>query len=449
MDLSRLNRIDAIMEGAIERGEIPGGVVLVARGGAIVFERTYGNRATTPTTEPVTLDTIYDLASLTKPIAAATAMMVLTERGLLSPTDGVTRLIPEFKNSREEAAEIAAATRLSAMLRDGRIALAEGSLRFVAPETTDPARIRALREQNKLFTDAMSTGLLTLSDSALDSVVRLNVRDREAITVENLLTHTSGLDPFDNYYRRFPERGARAGIVADICQRRLRYPVGERFLYSDLNYIMLGEIAERVSGTDLNSLLQESVYGPLGMVDTGFNPPAEKLDRVAPTEWRVPAGEDGATTAGESPNRRMIRGEVHDGNAYVQDGISGHAGLFSTVRDLAIFSQMMLNGGEYGGVRVFSERAVAAMTSDQARLRGETTRRGYGWDITSNYSGPRGRLFKSGFGHTGWTGTSIWIVPEDKVFIIILTNRVHPDGKGNAGPLRSRVANVVAASILP
>ncbi|GIX45368.1 MAG: hypothetical protein KatS3mg130_1776 [Candidatus Sumerlaea sp.] len=186
------------------------------------------------------------------------------------------------------------------------------------------------------------------------------------------------------------------------------------------------------------------------MHDTMFNPPKSLLPRIAPTEWRLrpePQAKQQKSGVAPQPQKYMIRGEVHDGNAFVQNGISGHAGLFSTAHDLAIFAQMLLNGGQYGNVRIFSPLTVRAMISDQARLK-DGTKRGYGWDIASGYSSQRGDIFTTGFGHTGWTGTSLWAVPEEELIIIVLTSRCHPDGTGDVGPLRAKIANVVASSIV-
>jgi serine-type D-Ala-D-Ala carboxypeptidase len=301
-------------------------------------------------------------------------------------------------------------------------------------------------------------GRIRPSDRMLDELIGAEAVDREQITLRHLLTHTSGFDAYENYHLRFPERGAKSKIIADIAQRRFRNMPSEKFVYSDLGFITLGAVVERAAGTDLNSFCRREIFEPLGMKDTMFNPPASLRARIAPTEWRTlpttatAVGQkktdrnDAAGRPVESP-RSMIRGEVHDGNAYVQDGISGHAGLFSTARDLSRYCQMLLNEGEYEGVRIFSPLTVRSMQEDKAGL-DNGPKRSFGWDVGSSYSGQRGDLFNSGFGHTGWTGTSVWIVPEEELFIIILSNRVHPDGTGDAGPLRSKVANVVAVSLL-
>lgn len=387
MDVKSLEAsIDAAMAQAIKADEIPGGVVMVmrlnekqmARPG-IVFQKAYGNRSTAPDAEPTTLDTIYDLASLTKPVATGTSIMKLVEQGKIRVSDKVSKYIPEWENSEEEKA-------------------------------------------NK------SSGDLPT--------------DRESITIRHLLTHTSGLPSFERYYERYPEGDARKQIVSDIAKVKLRGPVGGQFIYSDLGFIVLGDIVERVSGVPLDEFAQKNVFEPLGMTDTGFNPPADRLARVAPTEWRVDKADDGTTKA------TMIRGKVHDGNAFVQNGVSGHAGLFGTAHDLALFCKMMLLDVQANTRNVLSPITIATMTSNQARMKDDGPKRGLSWDISSPYIGQRGDLFQSGYGHTGFTGTSIWVVPDEKLAIIVLTNRVHPDGKGDAGPIRARIANIVAGNIV-
>lgn len=390
MDVSALaEHTDAAMAQAMKAGEIPGGVVLVLRldpaesnTAKVVFEKAYGNRSTAPDAEPTTPDTIYDLASLTKPVATGTSIMKLVEQGKIRVSDKVSKYIPEWENSDEETA---------AKKKNGK--------------------------------DDLPT-------------------DRESITIRHLLTHTSGLPSFERYYERYPEGDARKKIVSDIAKVKLRGPVGGQFIYSDLGFIVLGDIVERVSGMPLDEFAEENIFQPLGMTDTGFNPPADKLVRVAPTEWRVDKADDGTTHA------TMIRGKVHDGNAFVQNGVSGHAGLFGTAHDLALFCKMMLLEGRANVGTVLSPVTIATMTSNQARLKDDGPQRGLSWDVASPYIGQRGDLFQSGYGHTGFTGTSIWVVPDEKLAIIVLSNRVHPDGNGDSGPIRAQIANIVAGSIV-
>jgi uncharacterized protein YbbC (DUF1343 family) len=217
---------------------------------------------------------------------------------------------------------------------------------------------------------------------------------------------------------------------------------GERFVYSDINYFLLGDIVRRVSGQRLDEFARQHIFEPLGMKDTTFLPPEPLRPRVAPTE---PCTEFGWPCDG--PDMKMMRGVVHDWTARRMGGVAGHAGLFSTAADLAIFCQMLLDGGSYKGTRILSPLTVAKMTTPVSGT-GDPNVRGLGWDIDSTYSSNRGELLPIGsFGHTGFTGTSLWIDPVTKAFVVFLSNRVHPDGKGDVTPLRARVATVVASAI--
>src|SRR5437764_222581 len=245
-----------------------------------------------------------------------------------------------------------------------------------------------------------------------------------------------------------------------LASESLRNPPDTRFVYSDINYIALGEVVHRVSGMTLDEFARKNIYEPLGMKDTGFRPFGEStstrsarndaatIARIAPTETRRAAGSylggvGDKTVEGE----HWLRGEVHDPTSFRMGGVAGHAGLFSTADDLAIYCQMILNGGEYNGVRILSPMSVALMT--RPHVVGEDgSARGLGWDIATSFSSNRGDLFPLGsFGHTGFTGTSLWIDPASESFVVFLSNRVHPDGKGDVGALRARVANIVAGSV--
>src|SRR5204863_3833652 len=178
--------------------------------------------------------------------------------------------------------------------------------------------------------------------------------------------------------------------------------------------------------------VKREVYKPLGMKDTGFNPPKERLGRIAPTEV-----EDGVP----------VRGVVHDPRSRRMGGVAGHAGLFFTAADLARYASMLLNLGELDGVRIFKPETVKLMTSVQTPPE-VTSRRGLGWDIDSSYSGPRGKIFPLGsYGHTGWTGTSLWIDPFSKTFVIFLSNRNHPTEKGNVQALRAKLGTLAAEAV--
>ena len=229
------------------------------------------------------------------------------------------------------------------------------------------------------------------------------------------------------------------------CARRRRgadEPPGQRFVYSDINFFLLGDIVRRVSGLTLDRFAKQEIFDPLGMKDTMFLPPPALRPRIAPTESCLPL-----SWPCEGGDRQMLRGVVHDPTARRMGGVAGHAGLFSTAADLAIFCRMLLGGGAYHGTSVLSPLAVEKMTSPT--IGADPNVRGLGWDIDSSYSSNRGELLPVGsFGHTGFTGTSLWIDPATGLFVVFLSNRVHPDGKGDVTPLRARVATVAASAVL-
>ena len=358
--LSGLQDIDAAVDASIKDGELPGAVVLVSHRGKTVYLKAFGNRALKPEPEPMTTDTIFDIASLTKVVATTTAIMQLVDKEMLRLGDRVRRYLPKFTGG-----------------------------------------------------------------------------GKDDITVEQLLTHYSGLRPgFNPSIEWF----GHAESLEELWRDRVVGTPGRTFAYSDLNFIVLAEIVHTLSGKTMDVYAREHIFAPLGMTETAFLPPADWTARIAPTEMRQSA-------PGTKPvELKMLRGGVHDLTVWKMGGVSGQAGVFSSARDLAIYARMLLNRGVYGGERLLSEAAVAAMTSPQSPPRA-TNVRGYGWDIDSSYSSPRGNLFSGGFGHTGFTGTSIWIHPPSDSFVIILSNRVHPSGGKNINNLRRTVADIVAASI--
>jgi uncharacterized protein YbbC (DUF1343 family) len=304
----------------------------------------------------MTVDTVFDLASLTKVVATAPSVMTLVEAGKLRLEEPVARHLPDF---------------------------------------------------------AAGGG------------------GRADVTVEELLTHRAGLvpdDPMDLY----------TGTPAEIFARKYRQPLahepGVLFVYSDVGFEVLGELVRVVSGETLDRYAARVVFAPLGMADTEFRPQQDgvghgriPLERIAPSETR---------------NGAIVRGAVHDPRAFALGGVAGHAGLFSTADDLARYAAAILAGG--GGV--LSPAGVASMTTP--RVYGDHDLRALGWDVDTAYSSARGALFPVGsFGHTGWTGTSIWIDPTTGVYVVVLTSRVHPDGGGNVVALRSRVASIVASAV--
>ncbi len=369
ISVERLARIDAAVQTSIANKELPGAVVLVGRHGKIVWRKAYGARAVEPQREAMTLDTIFDLASLTKVVATTTSIMILIEQGKVRLSDPVIQFIPEMKG-------------------DGR----------------------------------------------------------DAITIEQLMTHVSGFAP------DFDLRDRWTGYdeaIKRLYREPLRNQPGTRFVYSDINYIALGEVIHRLSGQMLDDFARRNIFVPLGMRDTGFNPAANLRTRVAPTEKRRGQmsylGDSGADAG--AAGEQWLRGQVHDPTSFRMNGVAGHAGLFSTADDLAVFCQMLLNGGRYNSAQVLSPMTIAAMTQPHAVAESGAAR-GLGWDIATSFSTNRGDLFPIGsFGHTGFTGTSIWIDPASDSFVIFLSNRVHPDGKGDVASLRGRVASIVASSI--
>src|SRR5215216_6297454 len=366
---ARLAEMDPLIEEEIANRRLPGAVVLVGSKGRVIWRQSYGARALEPAREPMTPDTIFDVASLTKVVATATSIMILVERGKLRLSDPVSLYIPELKG--------------------------EG---------------------------------------------------RERITIEQLLTHISGYAPDFDLRERWTGYDE---AIKRLIKEPLRNSPGGRFTYSDIGFITLGEVVARAGKMRLDQFAQKNIFGPLRMSSTGFRPSSALQSRIAPTEKRRAQlsylGDTSANVGAEGDV--WLRGQVHDPTSYRMNGVAGHAGLFSTANDLAIYCQMILNGGSYGGVRILAPLTVAQMTRPRVISSSGATR-GLGWDINSSFSTNRGDLFPLGsFGHTGFTGTSIWIDPASEMFVVFLSNRVHPDGKGDVGPLRGRVASIAAGSV--
>jgi CubicO group peptidase (beta-lactamase class C family) len=253
---------------------------------------------------------------------------------------------------------------------------------------------------------------------------------KEAVTVRHLLTHSSGLPAIVTLYK---EVQGRAAFRERILALDLTYPPGSRSVYSDPGIILLGEVLEQVAGEPLDAFVRERVFMPLGMRDTRFRPPPELWSRIAPTEFDPWRG-------------RLIQGEVHDENAFAMGGVAPHAGLFSTAGDLARFARMLLNGGTLDGRRIVSRETIERFTR-RAGIPGSD--RALGWDTKSAEGSSAGSLLSArSFGHTGFTGTSIWIDPERRLFIILLTNRVYPTRENNLiREARPAVADAVARGL--
>lgn len=379
MSDERLAEIHTVINEAVENKYIPGAVILVARKSKVVMRKAYGFSQIKPVRKPMKPEMIFDLASITKPMATAVSMMILVEKGVVRLQDRVRDFVPQFS-------------------------------RF------------------------------TQTNGTMSGDARLY----------HLLTHTSGLPPYynaDSLMNRYGYVCSIDSAAAFMGSLRKSNAPGKEFHYSCLGFITQANIIRQVTGITLDEFSQRYVFNPLGMRHTGFIPqkaesrpdPENRLiknyrDLIVPTEMN-----------GEAP----FLGTVHDPLARALGGISGNAGLFSNVDDMAIFAQMMLNGGQYNGVRILSPLTVKLMTSIYPST--SEIGRGLGWDIATAYSSNGGDLFPpGGYGHTGYTGTSIWISPETETFVILLTNRVHPEDKNGAEVirLRSRVANIVAASII-
>lgn len=282
--------------------------------------------------------------------------------------------------------------------------------------TTTAAMI--LEEEGRLDLDrTVASYLPEITDSA-----------KQGITVRMLLTHRGGLEAFAPLYRT--HRG-RQQYLEQINLRPLRSAPGTQTVYSDWDLILLQLVIERITGQELDAFVRDRIFAPLGMRETGFRPGVPR-DRIAATERDTSRG-------------GLIWGEVHDPNAWAIGGVAGHAGLFGSARDLAVFAQMLLNGGEYGAVRILRPQTVARWTAPQVA----GSSRALGWDTPSGESSA-GRFFSTrSFGHTGYTGTSMWMDPERGLFVILLTTRVNPTAENQKqAPLRRAVADAVQNAIL-
>lgn len=306
----------------------------------------------------------------------------------------------------------------------------------MTPETIfDAASLTKVVATTTAIMQLFERGNIRLEARVADYWPEFKAHGKESITVRELLTHYSGLRP--DLVLKPAWSGYDTALKMIIAEKPV-VPPGTRFIYSDINFEVLGELIQRVSGQRLDAYCAAHIFKPLGMKDSGFRPSvARRRDRyrIAPTQYRF------GTTG------KMLWGEVHDPTAYNMGGVAGHAGLFSTADDLALFGQMLLDGGRRGGVRILDPLTVEKMTTPQSPPR-KMALRGLGWDIDSPHSSTRGELFPVGsFGHTGFTGTSIWIDPFSKTYVIVLTNRVHPDGKGDVIALRAQLATLVAAAL--
>lgn len=392
INAAKLDQIEKLVLADIADKKLPGAVVIVGHKGKIVYRKAFGNRSLVPTVEKMTVDTIFDVASLTKPVATATSIMILVEQGKLRLNDTIGKFIPDID---DESAK--------------------------------------------------------------------------RVTIQQLLTHTSGYRPDFDLSEKWT---GREGMLAALKKEKLRTPPGTKFVYSDIGFEVLGEVVQRISNLPLNEFARTEIFKKISFnSDTFFAPlllrkiafdnyssipggvSAAFLDgqykRIAPTEnIRGQNNYLGSTFQGDqSVGEEVLKGAVHDPTSFRMNGVAGHAGLFSTADDLARYCQMLLNGGVLNGRRVLSAQTVAKMTQPYV-VAEDGSARGLGWDMNTSFSSNRGELFPLGsFGHTGFTGTGIWIDPTSQTFVVFMSNRVHPDGKGDVGPLRAKVATVVASAI--
>jgi uncharacterized protein YbbC (DUF1343 family)/CubicO group peptidase (beta-lactamase class C family) len=347
-----LAAVDDAARDAVQSGDIPGVVVLVGRGDDVLLLRSYGWRRLIPDQAPMTTDTIFDIASLTKPFGTTLALMSLVERGSVKLDAPLGRYLAEFRKP--------------------------------------------------VFAQ---------------------------VTIQRLLTHSAG-------FPAIPPPGSVKASASETVKAFSRLPFdyhpGSGTQYSDIGFILLGEVVRRVSGQPLDRYLERTVYKPLRLRDTMFTPAAKLRDRIAPTEWA---------------NGHMLLGEVHDPRARLLGGVAGHAGLFSTATDLGRLCRMLIDGGALSGTRVFKPATVHSMWT---RTTDGSGSRGLGWDVSSVFARSMLPFFPmESPSHTGFTGTSVMIEPVTRSYVVLLTNRVHPNGGGAARirELRVRVAAAVGSTL--
>jgi beta-N-acetylhexosaminidase len=347
-----LQPANKVIEDAVRDKAFPGATLAVGYRGKVAIHG-FGNLSYDANAPAVDVRTMYDIASLTKVVVTTTLVAKLAEGDFPVSLDldaKVERYLPEW---------------------------------------------RAGQQSEK--------GLMNLLGQSPEAV-----EWRNRVTVRHLLTHTSGLPPFKEYWRTSK---SKEDTLAKIFAEPLDYEPGTKEVYSDLGIILMAEIVERLTGRTLDDLAKTYVFSPLGMKDTMFRPPKTLWTWIAPTEF------DG------NLRKRLVQGEVHDENAFAMGGVAGHAGVFSTAPDLAAFCQMLLNGGVYAHQRILKRATIAQFTTAQKLANGTRT---LGWAVPTDGS-TSGHFFSAhSFGHTGFTGTSIWIDPDRQLFVVLLTNRVHP-----------------------
>ncbi|GBR45660.1 serine hydrolase domain-containing protein [Neokomagataea thailandica] len=350
----RFSAVDARIRQAVGEGQCPGAVLAVGHAGQVVHRYVYGHRSVLPSVQPMLWQTVFDMASLTKPLVTALAVMQCVERGLVRVDDPVTHYFPEF-----------------------------------------------------------------------------GVMGKDAITLRLLLTHYSGLPP--DVPLQAPWSGKEEAVHLAMTSP-LVAPPGSRFLYSDINYIMLGLIVEKVSGVALNVYAQDFILTPLGLSHSGFLPEEGERTDIAPTQ----VDETG----------HVLQGVVHDPTARRMGGVAGHAGFFSTAEDVCQYAQSLLDRLKGRASRFPLKQSTLASMVVPEQPEGKVDKRGFGWDIQTSFSTPRGDIFSpQSFGHTGFTGTSLWVDPVNESYVVLLTNRVHPYGGHSVVALRHDVATLSARAL--
>ncbi|HRN26036.1 MAG: serine hydrolase [Ignavibacteriaceae bacterium] len=346
---NQFNDIDSVINKAIVDEAFPGAVVLVWKDGKIFFEKSFGNFTYDKKSPEVNINTIYDLASVTKVVATTTAAMICCDRKLFSLDDKVVKYIPEF-----------------------------------------------------------------------------GVNGKENITIKNLMLHNSGLVAWQKFYER---NLTTDEVLKEIYGAELEYKTGEKMVYSDLGIITLGKIIEKVTGKSLDVFCKDEIFVPLKMNSTFYNPADSLKKFCAPTEldnyWR----------------NRQLQGEVHDETSAMLNGVAGHAGLFSTANDISKLMAVLMNEGKLNDKQFIQQSTIEYFTKRYS----DESSRAIGWDTKSETGSSAGNYFSANsFGHTGYTGTSIWADPGRNLFVVFLTNRVYPTREnGKLGKMRPELHNTI------
>jgi CubicO group peptidase (beta-lactamase class C family) len=350
-----LDSLSIYLNKAISDSAFPGCAISIGHRGKLILEQSFGHYTYDIHSSKVEVNSIFDLASLTKVVATTTTAMILYDQGRLNLDQKVIEIVPEFTGG-----------------------------------------------------------------------------EKDEVTIRHILTHTSGLPGWVRFYL---DLEGKERIVQEICDTELINEPGTTYVYSDLGMILVQKILETIAQKPLDQLVRDYVTTPLNMNRTFYNPDSGLIKQIVPTEiseW----------------HQKLVHGFVHDENTYVMGGVSGHAGLFSTVQDLSIFCQMYLNNGFYDNKRIIKAETINLFTSRQDIVEGST--RALGWDTRSEEHSMAGEYMSmSAFGHSGFTGTTVWIDPENQVFIVFLSNRVYPTRENRKiSGVRPIVHNYVMKSIL-